>query len=132
MPGALVSAAKAALVPGKPPMLVTLERHPSSMDSEDGPRPYVYEVTPHGLVARWRGSALAWPLLDASVIEDAEGHAYLCALHRGDSFIMLDPAHAARPRTQLYQWNGFGFSGVDDAALNERCRASYAEALSSR
>ena len=132
VPGALVSAAPAPLAPDKPPLLLTLERHPSSMDSEDGPRPYVYEVTPHGLVARWRGSALAWPLLDAQVIEDAEGHAFLCALHRGDSFIMLDPANPAKPRTQLYRWNGFGFSGVNDAALNERCRADYAEALSAR
>jgi hypothetical protein len=129
-PGALVSAAIGSLVPGKPPMLVTLERHRSSMDSEDGPRPYVYDVTPRGLIARWRGSALAWPLLDASVIEDAQGQAYLCALHRGDSFIMLDPAHPSKPRIQLYRWNGFGFSGVSDAVLTERCRAEYAQALS--
>ena len=128
VPGSLVSAAAASFVPGKPPMLLTLERHRSSMDLEDGLRPYVYDVTPHGLVARWRGSALAWPLLDASVIEDAQGQSYLCALHRGDSFIMLNPAHPSAPRIQLYRWNGFGFSGVNDAALTERCRAGYAEA----
>jgi hypothetical protein len=130
VPGALVSAAVGSLVPGKPPMLVTLEHHRSSMDSEYGVRPYVYDVTPHGLVARWRGSALAWPLLDASLIEDAHGQAYLCALHRGDSFIMLDPAHPSKPRIQLYRWNGFGFSGVSDVELTERCRAEYAQALS--
>ena len=45
---------------------------------------------------------------------------------------LLDPANPAKPRTQLYRWNGFGFSGVNDAALNERCRADYAEALSAR
>jgi len=127
-PGALVSAAVASFLPGKPPMLLTLERHLSSMDLEDGLRPYVYDVTPRGLIARWRGSALAWPLLDANVIEDAQGQAYLCALHRGDSFIMLDPAHPSAPRVQLYRWNGFGFSGASDAALTERCRADYAEA----
>ncbi len=129
VPGPLVSASIGALAPGKPPMLITLERHRSSMDSEDGPRPYVYDVTPHGLIARWRGSALAWPLLDASVIEDEAGQSYLCALHRGDSFIMLDPAHTSTPRIQLYRWNGFGFSGISDAALTEQCRAEYAQAL---
>jgi poly-gamma-glutamate synthesis protein (capsule biosynthesis protein) len=129
-PGALVSAAVGSLVPGGPPMLVTLEQHPSSMDSEDGPRPYVYDVTPHGLIARWRGSALAWPLLDVVLIEDKHGQAYLCALHRGDSFIMLDPARPSKPRIQLYRWNGFGFSGVSDMELTERCGAQYADALS--
>ena len=45
--------------------VLALERRQSTIDSEDGLRPYVYEVGPRGLVARWRGSAPAWPLLDA-------------------------------------------------------------------
>jgi hypothetical protein len=108
---------------GKPPMLVTLERHASSMDTEADPRPYVYEITPHGLVARWRGSALAWPLLDARLVPAKDGGSTLCALHRGDSFIKFDPAHPAAPRVLAYRWNGFGFSGVEDAALAARCRS---------
>lgn len=41
-----------------------------------------------GLVAKWRGSALARPLLDALLSSlDAK---ILCALHRGDSFINPD------------------------------------------
>ena len=40
---------------GKPEYVFTLERHPSPIDNEDGVRPYVYEIGPRGLVARWRG-----------------------------------------------------------------------------
>jgi hypothetical protein len=109
------------LSPDQPPMLFTLERHPSSIDDEDGPRPYVYAVTSHGLVARWRGSALAFPLLDARLIADATGRSYLCALHRGDSFIMLDASHARSVRSLVYGWNGFGFSGLTDGDLERRC-----------
>ena len=86
------------------PLLFSLERHFSPIDSEIGVRPYVYAVTANGPVARWRGSSLAWPLLDAVV--DADGS--LCALHRGDSFLVLDPASTAT-RVMRYKWNGFGF-----------------------
>jgi poly-gamma-glutamate synthesis protein (capsule biosynthesis protein) len=113
------------LAPERPAMLFTIERHVSPIDDEDGPRPYVYDVTPHGLVARWRGSALAWPLLDATLIADATGRAYVCALHRGDSFVMLDNADPAEPRTQVYAWNGFGFSGVADGDLTKRCAGKF-------
>ncbi len=122
---ALLSIESGKLTPDQPPLLLTLERHPSTIDDEDGPRPYVYEVTAHGLVARWRGSALAWPLLDATLIVDATGRSYVCALHRGDSFIMLDNARPASARTQVYVWNGFGFSGVTDADLTVRCARQF-------
>jgi hypothetical protein len=39
----------------------------------------------------------------------------LCALHRGDSFLELQPGAA-------YRWQGFGFSGVEDPRIPERCR----------
>jgi hypothetical protein len=42
---------------------------------------------------------------------------------------MLNPAHPSKLRIQVYQWNGFGSSGVSDAALTERCRGEYARAL---
>ena len=42
---------------GTEPLLLSLERHPSSIDDEMALRPYVYAVGPHGLIARWRGSA---------------------------------------------------------------------------
>jgi poly-gamma-glutamate synthesis protein (capsule biosynthesis protein) len=89
------------------PLLFAIEKHPSSIDNETGPRPYVYAVGPSGLIARWRGSALAWPLIDA--VESGTGA--ICALHRGDSFLLPD---AANPATRLaaYRWNGFGFAGI--------------------
>jgi len=132
VPRGLLGAELGTLVPGKAAMLFTLERHPSSMDSEDGPRPYVYDVTPRGLVARWRGSALAWPLLDARLITDASGRADVCALHRGDSFIVMNPGHPSPPRVQVYAWNGFGFSGVADPALTAQCRTLFADARIAR
>jgi poly-gamma-glutamate synthesis protein (capsule biosynthesis protein) len=89
------------------PLLLSLERHNSSIDDEVGLRPYVYAVGPHGLIARWRGSALAWPLIDA--VESNDG--VLCALHRGDSFLLPDPA-TKTTRIAAYRWNGFGFTGV--------------------
>lgn len=94
------------------PMLLILERHSSPLDQEEGVRPYVYAVGEHGLIARWRGSALAWPLLDATV-DEASGT--ICALHRGDSFLSLD-RNSVTTRTAVYRWNGFGFRGVEDAA----------------
>jgi poly-gamma-glutamate synthesis protein (capsule biosynthesis protein) len=100
-------------------LVLALERHPSSMDGQNGIRPHVYAVDGQGLVARWRGTALAWPLVDAVV--DADGR--LCALHRGDSFIRPDPTTVST-RTMLYRWNGFGFSAVDDSAESSSCAAS--------
>ena len=103
-----------------PDLLFTVEQHYSSIDREDGVRPYVYEVRPTGLVARWRGSALAWPLLDAALLPDGKG--LLCALHRSDSFLELHPASTGT-RVAAYRWQGFGFAGVEEEAVVERCRA---------
>ncbi len=123
----LLAAQAGTLAQGGKEMLFTLERHASTIDAEDGPRPYAYDIGPHGLIARWRGSALAWPLLDARLIGDGGGRDYLCALHRGDSFIMLDPARPAATRTQVYEWNGFGFSGISRDDLDARCREAFAQ-----
>ena len=102
-----------------PDYVFTLERRRSTIDGEDGLRPYVYEVGPQGLVARWRGSALAWPLLDAALLPGRDG--LVCALHRRDSFVVLRP-DSAGVRTAVYRWNGFGFSGVEDAPAAAACR----------
>ena len=104
--------------------LFALERHVSTIDHEDAPRPYVYDVGENGIVARWRGSALAWPLLDARLMAGEGEMRLLCALHRGDSFLRLDPATTAT-RTAVYRWSGFGFAAVTDAAAIERCRKLY-------
>ena len=94
--------------PKGPEYLFTLQEHSSSIDSEEGVRPYVYEARAGGLVARWRGSALAWPLLDATLLPGED--VVLCALHRRDSFLVLQPSSTG-VRTAAYRWNGFGFSG---------------------
>lgn len=105
--------------------LLTLENHHSSIDKEMGPRPYVYKVTEHGLVAKWRGSALAWPLIDAALIPAPDDRAdYLCALHRKDSFIALNPDNT-ETRTSVYEWNGFGFSGTEDPSLDNQCLRKF-------
>ena len=98
----------------------TLERHYSNMDREEGIRPYVYIVDKDGLTARWRGSSLAWPLLDASLLPGDEE--YLCAKHRGDSFIATDGKND-NVRVMVYKWNGFGFLGTDDGQSCSDCKS---------
>lgn len=105
-------------------VLFTLERHYSSLDGEAGLRPCVYEVRPDGLVPRWRGTALAWPLKDAASLPGEDG--ILCALHRGDSFLMLQP-ESQKERVAVYRWNGFGFSGIDDPEPARQCRDLFAQ-----
>jgi len=105
-------------------LLLSLQLRHSSIDNTTGPRPYVYDLGPNGLVARWRGSALAWPLLDFTVLTE-DGSDYLCALHRGDSFIAPNPATPQR-RTQVYRWSGFGFLGLETPGLAQRCAEHYA------
>lgn len=106
----------------QPPLLFTLEQHDSPLDMASGVRPYVYAVGPHGLVAKWRGSALAWPLLDAVAVPGDEA-SLVCALHRGDSFVVLDPA-TTTTREAAYRWNGFGFSGTAQA---DACKAVWTQ-----
>lgn len=108
--------------PANPQFLLSLERHASPIDSERDPRPYVYEVGPHGFIARWRGSALAWPLLDARLLPGHDG--VLCALHRRDSFLMLSP-ESKGTRVAAYRWNGFGFDGITDDGIVASCRALF-------
>ena len=112
-----------------PPLLLSLERHASPIDSERDPRPYVYEVGPHGLIARWRGSALAWPLLDARLLPGSGG--VLCTLHRRDSFLVLSP-ESKGTRAAAYRWNGFGFDGITDEGVVSQCRALLDEKTGAR
>jgi hypothetical protein len=123
----LLSIEKGRFESGSPrEFLFTLEKHPSSIDQEIGPRPYVYEVSPRGLIAKWRGSALAWPLIDGKLMGSVKDKTqdFLCALHRSDSFIALNP-DTRQTRTALYQWNGFGFSGVNHSVFNAQCEDEF-------
>jgi hypothetical protein len=99
--------------------ILTLEKHYSTIDGEIGLRPYVYKVTNRGLISLWRGSALAWPLLDALILPT--NNQILCALHRGDAFVNLNP-DTKKTRVAVYKWNGFGFTGVEDPAICDSCR----------
>jgi poly-gamma-glutamate synthesis protein (capsule biosynthesis protein) len=107
-----------AKLDGMNDLILTLERHYSNMDRENGLRPYVYSVARNGLTARWRGSALAWPLIDAFILPGNEQ--LICALHRQDSFINPNPSGIGT-RTAVYQWNGFGFSGVKEKTVCDEC-----------
>ena len=109
---------------GKKEYLFALERHYSSLDGEVNLRPYVYSVDNSGISARWRGSGLAWPLLDAQLSN--EDNKILCVLHRGDSFI--NPGNALNStRLAAYYWNGFGFSGINDSLKCESCLKLFDE-----
>lgn len=101
--------------------LFTLEEHFSTLDNETAPRPYVYSITETGLQALWRGSALSRPLIDATLTEDKK---YLFALHRKDPFINLNPGNYETV-TEIYKWNGFGFSGLKDSSAAEFASRYY-------
>jgi hypothetical protein len=111
--------------PQGPAFLLSVEKHTSPIDSESEPRPYVYEVGPSGFIARWRGTALAWPLVDARLLPGKDG--ILCALHRNDSFLVLSPASTST-RIAAYRWNGFGFGGISDEATLSQCRKLFSDA----
>jgi poly-gamma-glutamate synthesis protein (capsule biosynthesis protein) len=110
---------KSARLDGENELLFALESHYSNIDKEIAIRPYVYDIDDYGMVAKWRGSALAWPMLDAVISPDDSN--VLCALHRGDSFINPD-THTDNTRVAAYRWNGFGFTGIDDEEINGKCR----------
>jgi poly-gamma-glutamate synthesis protein (capsule biosynthesis protein) len=103
--------------------LFTLEEHYSPLDGVKALRPYVYAVRDDGLAPRWRGTALAWPLVDAALLPGEEG--ILCALHRGDSFLAPGTGAAREGRVAAYRWKGFGFAGVDDPGIIDRCRNCF-------
>ncbi len=113
-----VVSVSAARLDGVNEYLFALEKHYSTLDSEMNVRPYVYDLDNQGLIARWRGSALAWPLIDAQI--SPIDNTILCALHRGDSFIRPDKTTKGR-RVAAYRWNGFGFKGLPDSTACKLC-----------
>ncbi len=100
---------------------LALHRHYAEFDHEDALRPYVFRVDDGGhTVDLWRGTALAWPLLAARLIQ-VEGREYLCALHRGDSYLEPNPDAPGR-RHVIYEWGGFGFHTVQNEKAQDRCQ----------
>jgi poly-gamma-glutamate synthesis protein (capsule biosynthesis protein) len=110
----------AAKLDGKQEYLFALQNSYSSLDKEVALRPYVYAVDSHGMYAQWRGSALAYPLLDAAI--SPLNPRIVCALHRGDSYIALNNKHIDT-RMLAYEWNGFGFSALSDSVACMVCKS---------
>jgi len=102
--------------------LFTLEKHFSSLDHTYSLRPYVYSIGKIGIYARWRGSALAWPLIDAQI--SPSDPTTIMVLHQGNSFLELDKT-ASKNRYAVYRWNGFGFSGISDTTAVNLCKNLY-------
>jgi hypothetical protein len=102
--------------------LFMLKTFYSTLDNEINIRPYIYSIDEFGLNAKWRGSALAWPLIDAKIYN--EDNCILCAFHRGDSFINLNKKNKDT-RIAAYQWDGFGFTGISDSLSIKKCEALF-------
>lgn len=102
--------------------LFSIESYFSSIDKEINVRPYVYAVDNKGIVALWRGSALAWPILDAQI--STVNDQILCALNRGDAFISIGKINKKKTIT-AYKWNGFGFNVIKDSTLCKDCKWAY-------
>jgi poly-gamma-glutamate synthesis protein (capsule biosynthesis protein) len=102
--------------------LFTLEKHYSSLDQTYSLRPYVYSIGKIGIYARWRGSGLAWPLIDAQI--SPSDPTTIMVLHQGNSFLELDKT-ASKKRYAVYRWNGFGFSGISDTTAIAACKKWY-------
>jgi poly-gamma-glutamate capsule biosynthesis protein CapA/YwtB (metallophosphatase superfamily) len=115
----VVSLQRLALENGEE-LLLALERHHSPIDGKTSLRPYVYQVTDHGLAARWRGSALAWPASDVVTLPGRPG--VICASHPGGSYLL--PAERGAPPVAAYRWKGFGFRLLDEAAVVDTCVAA--------
>ena len=109
---------------GKHEFLFTLEKYYSDLDHRIDLRPHVYRADGNGLYARWRGSALAWPIIDASIA--AADSRIICVLHRGSSFISQDTG-LVKTRLAAYKWNGFGFTGLSDSLTTKYCRKLFVE-----
>ena len=103
--------------------LFSLETYYSSLDKESNIRPYVYSIDNKGITARWRGSALAWPIIDAQISPNNDE--ILCAQHRGDAFILLGKPTAVAQKVAAYKWNGFGFNFITDSIICRDCEQVY-------
>jgi poly-gamma-glutamate synthesis protein (capsule biosynthesis protein) len=109
---------------GKHEFLFTLEKYYSDIDHRVDLRPHVYRADENGLYARWRGSALAWPIIDARIASNDSR--IICVLHRGNSYINPE-TQRVKTRFTAYKWNGFGFTGLNDSLSRKYCRKLFNE-----
>lgn len=106
-----------------PNTFFALHRRYSDLDRQEALRPYVFRMSgkrPTDFIELWRGTALSRPLLAARLIRSGQRE-YLCAIHRGDSFLRPDPSTTER-KYVVYEWTGFGFRGVRDGEAMEMCQ----------
>jgi hypothetical protein len=103
------------------PLLLLLESHYSDLDDKVALRPYVYAVNQGRLKARWRGTALAYPLTDIAVPPDISG--LVCGLHTQGSFLM--PQEGTSALKLAYRWNGFGFSLSKSSSDKVSCEVAF-------
>lgn len=122
-PMPIVTISKAKTGDGNEQLFI-LEKHYSKIDKGVNIRPYVYQLDNNGIYALWRGSAMAWPLLDAKI--SPYDPKTLIVLHRGDSFIKIDSENKDK-RVALYKWNGFGFKGITDSLALEEGEKLFSE-----
>ena len=115
MPLVDISTAK---LDGENEYIFALQNYYSTLDKKISIRPYVYAVNSQGIYAKWRGSALAFPLLDAYISE--KNPKVLCALHSGGAYIALNKGNTGT-RIMAYEWNGFGFKGLSDSIACMYC-----------
>ncbi len=114
------------LADGSQILLLLLELY-SDLDRTVGLRPHVYRVGKNGIQPLWRGSGLAFPLIDVIPVHHGGGDV-LCALHSGGSF--LTGVQKSLPSfVMVYQWNGFGFTAVHDKTVEQKCQLVFESSL---
>jgi poly-gamma-glutamate synthesis protein (capsule biosynthesis protein) len=101
--------------------MLLLESHYSDLDGKVALRPYVYAINQGRLKAKWRGTALAYPLTDIAVPPDIPG--LVCGLHTQGSFLM--PQEGTPALKLAYRWNGFGFSLSKSLSDKAVCEAQF-------
>lgn len=99
----------------------------SDLDRMVGLRPHVYRLAQDGIRPLWRGSGLAFPLIDAIPVK-VGNRDVLCALHSGGSFLS-GVQNVQPPFVMVYQWNGFGFSAERDKTVLPQCQAIFRSSI---
>jgi len=112
---------------GEQALFLLLELY-SDIDRSKGIRPHVYRISQRGVLPLWRGSGLAYPLIDAIPLSNGKMDA-LCALHARGSFL-TGLQSGQPPFVMAYQWSGFGFAALRDAEIVRRCETLFDDTLS--
>ncbi len=114
-------------LPGGDAAILMLLELVSPIDKVMGLRPHVYRQSDGRLLPLWRGSALAYPIEDLIVRQDAAGEDVVCVLHEPVSHLGRVRVSAVDHIVLAYRWTGFGFN-VDPAPdLTRECANAYGQ-----